>query len=314
MSGSHPPAREGRSRPVALLVHKASVPYVCSVVDFVRHQLALHLGRPPLYVECADVATAGVPAGSLVFLVGDGFPRYRRQPGCRYVFINFSLVRKMRWWKPISPAAARWIRAKRLALLTKRDLYDMVLDFHPDQTRLLKQELARAGVPVRTFLTGVAVDTRWVAATPLKSRRWDVCFTGSDSPRRARMRALLETRGITVSPGAAPGLHTVIGDCRVIANVHFAACDTLEAPRIVHAFTAGVCLVTEPCYGLAELAPASCYESAPYRRLPMAISELLGDTERIDEISRTAAEYIRTHHVVRARESWRALVHAALEL
>jgi len=312
MNPRSPRPRDEPSRPAALLVHEASVPYVRSVVEFVRHQLSLHLGGEPFYAECADVASAGVPAGSLVFLVGAGFPRYARQPGCRYVFINFSLVRKLRWWMPISTAAARWMRAQRRALLTKRDLYDMVLDFHPRQTRLLQKELAR--VPVRTFMTGVPIDARRHTATPLASRRWDVCFTGTDSPRRTRIRALLESRGIAVSPGTAPGLGTVIGDCRLVANVHFADCDTLEAPRIVHAFTAGVCLVTEPCYGLTDLAPTSCYVCVSYRRIPEAISDLLRNTARIEEISRRAAEHIRAHYAVRATESWRAIAQQTLAL
>ena len=314
MNALAPRPRDASSRAAALLVHEASVPYVRSVVEFVRHQLALHLGRDPFYSECADVATAGVPAGSLVFLVGAGFPRYPRQPGCRYVFLNFSLVRKLRWWMPISLAAARWMRAQRLALLAKQDLYDMVLDFHPHQTRLLRKELARAGVPVQTFMAGVPSDAQPHTATPLTSRRWDVCFTGTDSPRRTRIRALLETRGITVSPGTAPGLATVIGDCRLVANVHFADCDTLEAPRIVHAFTAGVCLVTEPCYGLTDLAPPSCYVSVPYRRIPDAISDLLRNPARIEAISRCAAEHLHAHYAGRATESWRAIAQHALAL
>jgi len=314
MSARHRGAPDARARPAALLVHEASVPYVRSVVDFVRQQLSRHLGGEPFYAECADVAAAGAPAGSLVFVIGDGFPRYRRQPGCRYVFINFSLVRRMRWWRPIAPAAARWMRDKRRALLGKRDLYDMVLDFHPAQTRLLARQLARAEVPVRTFMTAVAGDARGHAAPPLADRRWDVCFVGTDSPRRARMRARLERRGIAVSPSTAPGLHAVLGDCRVVANVHFAACDTLEAPRILHAFTAGVCLVTEPCYGLRDLAPESCYVCVPYRRMPAAIAELLGDTARIDRIARSAAEHVRTRYADRASESWGALVQEALAL
>jgi hypothetical protein len=306
-------ARDAGPRPVALLVHEASVPYVRSVVDYVRHQLSLHVGDEPFYAECRDVAKVGVPARSVVFLVGDGFPRYARQPHCRYVFINFSLVRKMRWWKPISPVAAHWLQKKRHALLAKRDQYDMVLDFHPQQTRLLKEELGRSNVPVRTFMTGVADDAPSTRRT-LSSRQWDVCFTGSESPRRARMRTLLETRGITVSPGTAPGLHKVLCDCRVIANVHFAACDTLEAPRIVHALSAGACLVTEPCYRLIDVAPEYCYVSVPYRRMPAEIVRLLNDTARIDAISRSAVEHIRTHYSVRAEASWRLLVHEALEL
>jgi hypothetical protein len=312
MNAVHP--QEAQARPAALLVHEASVPYVQAVVEFVRHQLSLHLGREPLYAECADVAIAGVPPGSLVFLVGAGFPRYARQPGCRYVFINFSLVRKLRWWVPIPPAAARWMDAQRRALLTRQDLYDMVLDFHPRQTRLLRRELARAGIPVRTFMTGVHTAARPHTSTPLASRRWDVCFTGTDSPRRARMRALLEARGIAVSPATAPGLDTVIGDCRLVANIHFAHCDTLEAPRIVHAFTAGVCLVTEPCYGLRDLAPPSCYVCLPYRRIPGAIADLLRNTARIEAISRCAADHISARYAARATESWRAIVHEALAL
>jgi hypothetical protein len=306
-------ARSEAFRPLALLVHDASLPYVRPVVEFVRAQLSLHAGHEPLYAVCRDVAEVRVPANSVVFLVGDGFPRYARAAGCRYVFVNFSLVEKLRWWRPISSDAARWMRAKRSALLARRDQYDMVLDFHPWQTRLLEKELAPYGVRVRTFMTGVA-DEAAAPAMPLASRRFDVCFIGTDSPRRARMRSSLEHRGITVSPGTAPSLQSVIGDCRVVANVHFANCDTLEAPRVLHSLTAGVCLVTEPCCGLSEIAPSGCYVRVSYRSMPAAIAGLLREPARIEAIARSAGAYVRERYAERATRSWRAIVHEALAL
>ena len=143
------------TRPVALLVHPASVTYVRSVVDFVGAQLALHAGRELFYAETPRVDDVDVPPRSAVFVVGDGFPRFARRPDCRYVLVNFSLVRRLRWWRPIPRSAARWIAGKRRDLLGKRDLYDVVLDFHPRQTALLARELATAAVAVRGFVTGV---------------------------------------------------------------------------------------------------------------------------------------------------------------
>lgn len=301
-----------RSSPVALLVHEASVPYVRSVVAFMRRQLELHAGKEPFYAECATVAQACVPVHSVVFLVGEGFPRFERERSCRYVFVNFSVVRRMRWWKPASPAAVEWMRAKRQVLMEKRDQFDMVLDFHPIQTQWLARALAPS--TVRTFMTGVSDDVSHAIRKPLSSRRWDVCLVGTESPRRARMRARLEARGLSVSPATAPGLDAVIGDCRVVANVHFAACDTLEAPRVVHALTAGVCLVTEPCLGLEELAPPSCYVTAPFRRMPGVIADLVRDSGRLDAISRAGADHIRGPYGARAEATWRSLVQDALEL
>lgn len=299
-------------RPVALIVHEASAPYVRPVIEFIRQQLSQHVGRDPLYEECSDIAAARVPQYSVVFLIGDGFPRFLRQPGCRYVFINFSLVRKLRWWKPIPPEAARWIRAKYRALNAKSDLYDMLLDFHPRQASLLGKELPE--IPVRCFMTGVPQHAADASERALHARRWDVCFVGTESPRRTRMRKLLESRGITVSPSTAPDLDEVMGRSRLVANVHFAACDILEVPRIVQAFAAGACLVTEPCHGLADIAPSSCYVSVRYDRMPEAIEGLLRDTARIDAIAQSAATHARTRYAARASASWRSLLREALEL
>ena len=300
------------ARPVALIVHEASVPYVRPVIEFVRRQLTQCAGRDPLYEECQDVGAVPVPEGSVVFLIGEAFPRFVRQPGCRYVFINFSLVRKLRWWKPIPLEAARWMRAKRCALIEKGDLYDMVLDFHPRQASLLGKELPR--VRVRCFMTGVWKQKADANAPVLHARRWDVCFVGTDSPRRARMRELIESRGITVSPSTTPDLGEVMNHSRLVANVHFADCDTLEAPRIVQALAAGTCLVTEPCYGLTDIVPSSCYVSVRYDRMPATIERLLRDTARIDAIARSAAEHARTRYAALASASWRSLVREALEL
>jgi hypothetical protein len=301
-----------RPRPVALLVHEASVPYVRSVVAFMRRQLAVHAGGEPFYAECATVAQARVPAGAVVYLVGEGFPRFEREPGCGYVFVNFSLLRRMRWWKPVLPAAGAWMRQKRRALLARRDQFDMVLDFHPAQTRWLARALAPS--PVRTFMMGVPEEFPHVSRTPASTRRWDVCLVGTESPRRARMRERLQARGLSVSPATAPGLEAVIGDCRVVANVHFAACDTLEAPRVVHALTAGVCLVTEPCVGLDAIAPPSCYVTASYRRMPDVIAGLVADPGRFEAIAQAGADHIRAVYGARADAGWRALVRDSLAL
>ncbi len=314
MSAPTTTARSARSRPVALLVHDASLPYVRPVVEFVFEQLAIHLGRAPCYAECSDVASTAMPDGSLVFLIGDGFPRYPRSPGCRYVFVNFSLVRRMRWWKPVSRSTARWIGAKHRSLVARRDQYDLVLDFHPRQARLLARDLEGTGVRVRSFMPGVATAVAQNLTRPLSSRRFDVCLVGTDSPRRARMRALLEHRGITVSPSTAACLDAVIRDSRVVANVHYEACDTLESPRVLHALAAGACLVTEPCYRLCDVAPTSCYVRVPYRHMPAAIARLLRDTPRIDAIGRAATYYMSTRYAPRATASWREIVDEALSL
>ena len=298
--------------PLVLLVHEASVLYVRPVVAFVRRQLALHAGRAPAYLECTEVAQYVPAPGSVVFVVGDGFSGFTRVPGCHYVFVNFSLVRRLRWWRPASPAALRWMHAKRRALLAKRGQFDMVLDFHPRQSQWLKDALA----PVRVAAFATAVeDARCDAPpVPLAERRWDVGFTGTESPRRARLRAQLEGRGLAVSPAFAPGFDTVVHQSRLVLNVHFAACDTLEAPRVVHTLTAGVCLVTEPCLGLADVAPPSCYVTSSYGRIADTVTALLQDTQRIEGIARAAASHMRAHHAPRARESWRAIVRDALEL
>ena len=128
------------------------------------------------------------------------------------------------------------------------------------------------------------------------------------------MRASLEARGISVSPSVAPGVHTVIGDCRIVANVHYAACDTLEAPRIVHAFAAGTCLVTEPCCGLDDVAPRPCYVRTPYGRMPDAIAHLLDHPDEMDAIARRAAAHHGSDYATRAARGWRALVDEALAL
>jgi hypothetical protein len=305
------PSHEERA--VALLVHTASVPYIQSVVAYIRQQLSSHLSRPPLYFECSDVSATELPVGTLAFVIGDGFPRFERRPGCRYVFVNFSLVRKLRWWRPLPWAATRWIRSKQRGFAATRELYDMVLDFHPRQTRLLQREVA-GRTPIRHFMTGVVSAADRCPQVPLSLRQWDVCLVGTDSSRRARLRGSLESLDVRVSPATASSLDEVLQQCRLVANVHFAPCDTLEAPRVIHALSAGVCLVTEPCYRLEEIATADCYFSVPYRHMPATIARLLRDPTKLEDVSARAVRHMKTEYAARAAESWRAILQEAMEL
>jgi hypothetical protein len=141
-----------------------------------------------------------------------------------------------------------------------------------------------------------------------------VCFTGTDSPRRACLRAALESRGIRVSPGEAPGLRAIVSDSRLVANVHYVSCDTLEAPRVMESLSAGVCLVTEPCLGLADLVPESCYVESSYGRMAGVITELLRSPQRLEAVGASAAVYMRDVYAARARDSWRTLLQEAAAL
>jgi hypothetical protein len=298
---------------VALLVHKTSLLYLGPVVSYIRQQMTLALRYEPLYEECVDVASVGLRPKTLAFIIGDGFPRFQRRNGCRYVFINFSLLRKLRWWLPIPPSASRWIRQKRRQFLEKQDLYDMILDFHPVQTRLL-QESGPDEVSVRHFMTGALTSDEGTDRIPLRFRKWDVCFIGTDSPRRHRIRKTLQSRGMIVSPNTTNNLGEVIRQSRLVANVHFVRCDTLEAPRIVHSLSLGACLVTERCYGLGGVAPSNCYVSVPYRQVAVTIERLLKSPATIETIGAMAVNYMKSDYARRAQDSWSALVFEGLSL
>jgi hypothetical protein len=285
------------------------------VAAYIRDQLVSNLKREPLCHECSDIASANLPEGSVIFVIGDGFPRFERQRDCRYVFVNFSLLFKLRWWRPIPRSAHDWIHAKRRAFAAKSDLYDMVLDFNPRQARLLQRNGAARGLPVRYFMTGVAsAATGTRSGTPSNAFTWDICFTGTESPRRARIRSQLESRGISVSPYLASSLDEVIPYCQLVLNVHSTACDTLEAPRIIHALSAGACLLTEVSYGLNDIVPNDCYVSAPYRHLTRRVEELLCNPARRASLGSSAASYMRTSYAARATECWRLIIKETMEL
>lgn len=143
------------------------------------------------------------------------------------------------------------------------------------------------------------------AATPFAARPIDVCFFGSESPRREKWLAqnagLLagletvihyrrETRG-PIRPGAPDAALTRIaqhvgGHAKIVLNLHRDAFGYLEWHRVARlGIATGAVVVSERCLPYPLLTPGVHYLQANGRRLPGLLSWLL----RSDDGRRAAA-------------------------
>jgi hypothetical protein len=301
--------------PIALVVSPDSVFFIRYVVDYIKKQLAEYSPGGFSYHVCNDLAEFRPPDGSIVFLVGDGLRLYRHDAAALYVFINFSLLYRLVPWHLTSLAGYAWLRGKHKRFAEQVSAFDMVLDFHVRQTRLLTREFGKLGPRFRSFMTDVLLPAgKQERATPLDEKEWDVCLVGSASPRRLAVRRALLRSGLRLSPDSVHDLHETIRDSRIVLNVHYARCDTLEAPRIIHALATGSCLVTEECLGLEQIAPSECYVSVRYARLADTVRSLLDEPTAITRIGEEAATHMRKNYSVAAKSDWQTIAGDVTEL
>ena len=296
-----PPLNAGGK--VYLIVQDVSFAYVRNVALFIHRMLRQTFGEAAELIVCAELDDAAYSDGALIFVIGENFKRHRRRSGCRYVYLNFSVVEVL--GNPLSIGRAGWrmIRRKRAMLDEKRDLYDVLLDYYPPQTRVLARQL---DMPVRGF--DVAVDPEDLSATiPFQDRPFDVCFVGGMSERRRLVVDALKARGFTTSPHHGVVFEDAAAQSRCCLNIHSLRSNHLETPRIVGALAVGTPVVSEHSYGLDGLLPEDLRRSARLGRLADAVEGLLRDAEGAAVLGRRSQNWYVGTYMPKAEENWRTL-------
>lgn len=295
-------------RPVFLIVHRRSYKYINSVAEYILNSLKLITGSDVMFKLADRIEEINYPSRSIIFIIGDPFPKPVKAEGCFYIFINFSLLYNIN--KNFRPdwRARRWINKKHRRFMSKARTFDMILDFYSPQTDLLEQELEGLPVKIMPFLTNVTRKPGIVP--PLNERKWDICVVGSLSPRRTKVYKTLRKLGYRLSNFETPDLQSVIADSKLALNIHVQNCNTFEAPRVIQTLSMGCCLVSEPCYGIEEIIPIDCYCSTVYEDVVSHISELLENPDRIKIIGEKAERYIKGQYADRCFRNWKSIAEA----
>jgi hypothetical protein len=286
---------------INIIIHKASYKYINYVVDNIIYCIEKTTGITPDVAMCESISGFDRCGNSLVFVIGDFFLEFDREPGSFYVFINFSLLFSLRPYRFLLNGSRKWINDKRKLFEKRIKCFDMVIDFYSPQTELLDKKYGDK-ITVDYFLPSVQFERE---STNVDSgKEWDICFVGTMSPRRVKIAQQLSKVGCSVSPFETDDIDNIIVKSRIALNVHYVACDTLEFPRIVHAFGRKTCLVTETCYKLEEFFPGNTYVSADYKNLVDSVVKLLKNSDMQDEVSNNAFQYVNTIYKHNVEQQW----------
>jgi hypothetical protein len=235
-------------------------------------------------VACSSVDSVETGSAELIFVIGENLGRFKRRAGCRYVYLNFSVVTLLGNPFQSSIKGIRLIRYKRRLLWKKLDLFDALLDYYPPQTRRLVQAL---DIPVIGFVP-------WVAPASvqhkiaLEDRPYDVGFVGGLTLRRQRVLDKLRAAGCVISPASGVDAEEIAAQSRCTLNIHMQRSNHLEIPRVMGALAASP-LITEDSYGIHELLPRGIVLSAPYLKIVDQTLAILTDPEGLE----TTAELAR---------------------
>ncbi len=286
----------------ALIVHKFSFLYIRHVVTHIHRSLKRGFGDCDLHFV-AEIDEAPVEDGSLVFVIGENLGRHERRPGCTYIFLNFSVVTHLGNPLNASPQGWRAIWRKARLLQTKLDLFDVLLDYWEPQTLNLQRKLS---VPVRHFPCAVGMDDM-PDLVPLNERAFDVCFVGSENPRRAKVLEAIRDAGLTLSPQKDVVFEEVAAQSRICLNVHSHRSNHLETPRLVGAMAANCPVVSERAFGIAEFAPEGTVTTAEIAEIPNRIKALLDRPQVLQTQMDRASDWYQGTYLPRAEAQWTAL-------
>ncbi|MDX8350607.1 hypothetical protein SLH49_21670 [Cognatiyoonia sp. IB215446] len=253
-----------------LIIQKVSYAYITYVTRFIHAELERNFSGGAELIICDEIDEATHEENAIIFVIGEGFARHRRRPGCTYVYLNFSIIAVM--GNPLKLSRIGWsaIRRKQRMLREKQDRYDILLDYFPPQTKRLQR---RMKMPVFGFQVAIDPDTL-PPAIPLAERPYDVCFVGGPSARRKTVLDALEQAGIRLSPQTGVVYEEIAAQSRCCLNIHAYRSNHLEIPRIIGAMATATPLVTEPSYGLNAVFPEGSVTTAAFSRLAETAANL----------------------------------------
>lgn len=286
---------------VYVAISAASYRYVRNIADATAAAIASVFAEPTEKLILERWAAEPFAPNSLIFVIGEPFV-LTPVPGCRIVFLNFSVVAFLGRWFDFGLEAMRTIRYKRRLLDAKLQHSDYVLDYWPEQAQLLHDKL---GVPVAAFPICVGLPPRDHALG--QPREFDVCIVGGDSPRRKRLIEKLRRAGLKLSPSNGVALEDAAIRSKLVLNVHTYRSNHLELPRMLGAYACGSVLVTERSYSIERHLPNASYVEADYAALPEQILDLVNDPARRTRIASVAYDWLERDYAAAAAIRWHEL-------
>jgi len=287
-----------------LLVHTVSYGYVKNIADYIFLQIQKDSPGSAEFHLCESIDNVHLEADSIVYIIGDPFKPFSRVDGCKYVFLNFSVLCLVGNPLACSLSGYRLIKRKRRILEGKLQCYDYILDFWPAHTAVLKGEVP---TPVQSFPVAMTLD-KSSKAGDLSSRQFDVCIVGSGSRRRNRIIAKLRKLGLRLSPEEGVVLEEVARDSKIVLNLHLQRCNHLEYPRILSAFMSKSALVSEYSFGMEQYFPGNTYVSSNYGGLIHAVQHLLADPGRLQQMVDNAYAWVSDIYLERCNAEWKNLL------
>jgi len=282
-----------------LVVHDTSVPYVRNVLAALIEALQEVFGEQSQMIACTSIDSAETGDAKTIFVVGENLGRFKRRPGCRYIYLNFSVVTMLGSPFQSSIKGIKLIRYKKRLLWKKLDLFDALLDYYPPQTRQLAQTL---DLPVFGFVPWV-VPSSSRRAIALKDRAYDVGFVGGISPRRGRILERLRAAGCTISPTSGVDAEEIAAQSRCTLNIHMERSNHLEIPRVIGALAASP-LITEQSYGIHEILPQGIVHAVTYSKMVDAALVALADPESLENSAEFARQWYCEVGAPRFREQF----------
>jgi hypothetical protein len=278
------------------LVHEVSYRAVTSIAEYIRVQLALH---SPLAFEfhiCKSISDISPQPGSVIFIVGDPFAKLTRADGCKYVFLNFSVLLVLGNPLKCGLAAFKLLRNKRKIFEDKLPCYDYVLDYWPEQTSAMQRKYA---IPIDSF--PVAAASRKADSS---KKIHDVCLVGVMTPRRRRLSERLRSLGVSMSPSEGVVMEDTAARSRIVLNAQAGRSNHLEIPRIIGAFASGALLITENKSGMKKAFPDGIYVGEAYSRLAKAITTSLADDVLMSTTIDAATHWYNNVYIPRCDDEW----------
>jgi hypothetical protein len=290
-----------------LIVHQVSYKYIKDIVDDTWRNIAKHAGNPAEFHLVDAIEKVAIQKGSTVFVIGDPFKAFHRVEEVTYIFLNFSVLVMTGSPFSFSFGAYKLLSYKRKVLESKLACFDYILDYWPAQTNILRKKFQKFGKPVDSFPVGLNPVAE-SALIPLSARKYDVCFVGSDSPRRTKVLNRLAALGISLSPSSGIDLQDAARDSRIVLNLHAYKSEHLELPRMLGAFSTRSALVTEKCNSIHDAFEPNTYLAFDYAALPLRIKDLLDKPEVLDRTAVHGYRWLTDKHMNDCERNWVRIV------
>ena len=231
-----------------LVIHPKSYKSVTRVSDYIWERVQEFAGGDAEKHMVEHVDAVDFAKGSTVLIIGEKFRSFEREAGCRYVFLNFSVMHLLGNPFACDLYALRMMAAKRKFLRRKLPSLDFVLDYFDEHASVLRRKL---DIPVLTFPVSVTPSAK--PLDPIAARPMDICFVGEMTSRRKKLIAKLDE--FKFGPQNGVVLEDEVERSRITLNVHVRRSNHFEFPRAIAAISRGSVLVTENSFGMSSAIP-----------------------------------------------------------